>query len=141
MLENLENLTRHSPTVQTLLALPANLQTAALRQAIRTFDRLGLDGAIATKVDEATSLGGLLSAVIETNLTVCYVADGQRVPEDLKPAGRFRAGFVSQAVSLARTFSEQNLEEAASSAAKSLQNAPSSKLHAITTNERVASYG
>ena len=139
MLESLENLTRHSPTIQTLLALPANLQTAALRQAIRTFDRLGLDGAIATKVDEATSLGGLLSAVIEANLSVCYVADGQRVPEDLKPASRFRAGFVSQAVSLARTFNEHPEGFAPSTGAE--EKSPTRTLHAITTEKRLASYG
>ena len=138
MLENLERLTRHSPTIQTLLALPANLQTAALRQAIRTFDPLGLDGAIATKVDEATSLGGLLSAVIETSLAVCYVADGQRVPEDLKPASRFRAGFVSRAVSLARRFAEQSQQIQATNPG---QNRPAGELHAITTEDRVASYG
>lgn len=141
MLDNLEGLTRHSPTVQTLLALPANLQTAALRRAIHTFDRIGLDGAIATKVDEATSLGGLLSVVIETNLSVCYVTDGQRVPEDLKPASRFRAGFVSQAVSLARTFNEQSPEALSSSSGHLSGTAPPSELHAINTDERVASYG
>ncbi len=142
MIENLENMTRHSPTVQTLLALPANLQTAALDQAIRTFDRLGLDGAIATKVDEATSLGGLLSTVIASNLSVCYVADGQRVPEDLKPASRFRAGFVSQAVSLARTF---QTDRTPSSRCYPAQSAPeqsaAGKLHPINSDSRVASYG
>ena len=141
MLDSLESLTRHSPTVQTLLALPANLQTGAIRQAIRTFDRLGLDGAIATKVDEATSLGGFLSAVIEANLSVCYVADGQRVPEDLKPASRFRAGFVSQAVSLARTFNEQNPEAVSSSSGDTTGTEPARELHAISTDKRVASYG
>lgn len=145
MLDNLENLTRHSPTVQTLLALPANLQTAALRQAIQTFDRLGLDGAIATKLDEATSLGGLLTAAIESSLSICYVADGQRVPEDLKPASRFRAGFVSQAVSLAKAFNEQKSEAAASARLNRTDNAAdksaAGKLHTITTDGRIASYG
>ncbi len=141
MLRNLESLTRHSPTVQTLLALPANLQAAAIRQAIQTFDRLGLDGTIVTKVDEATSLGGLLSAVIESSLSVCYVADGQRVPEDLKPAGRFRAGFVSQAVALAKRFNEHDSQAASSVGPGATEHAPTRKLHAITTDTPVASYG
>lgn len=141
MLDHLENLTRSSPTIQTLLALPANLQSTALRQAIRTFDRLGLDGAIASKIDEATSLGGLLSAVIEANLSVCYVADGQRVPEDLKPASRFRAGFVSQAVSLARIYNESSDDLSPSAGPADPTPTPTRKLHAITTEQRVASYG
>lgn len=138
MLDNLENLTRHSPTIQTLLALPANLQTSALRQAIRTFDRLGLDGAIATKIDEATSLGGLLSSVIEAGLSFCYVADGQRVPEDLKPASRFRAGFVSQAVSLAKAFGHAAQIAATADTAR---RSSARTLHAINTDKRIASYG
>lgn len=104
MFARLEALTRPSPTIQTLLTLPANAQTECLRESIRVFDRLGLDGAIATKLDEATSLGGLLSTVIDHDLALCYVTDGQRIPEDIRPAFRYRAGFVSQAVSLARRY-------------------------------------
>ena len=96
---------------------------------------------IQASMDQATSLGGLLSTVIEANLSVCYVADGQRVPEDLKPASRFRAGFVSQAVSLAKTFSEQSVEAVSASSGNPAGTAPSSKLHALTTDKRVASYG
>ncbi len=139
MLEALTLLTRHSPTLQTLLALPANLQTEAIRQAIRTFDPLGLDGAIVTKLDEATSLGGLLSALIEADLNACYVTDGQRVPEDIKTAGRYRAGFVSQAVSLARTFSGSD-GLAKTGPAAGIER-PSGTLHTLTSEKRMASYG
>ena len=104
MFDRLQQLTELCPTIQTLLTLAANTQTESLQEAIRVFDQLGLDGAIVTRLDETTSLGGLLSAVIETGLTICYVADGQRIPEDLAIAGRYRAEFVSRAVALARQF-------------------------------------
>ena len=52
-----------------------------------------------TKVDEAVSLGGVLSALVRHKLPAAYVSDGQRVPEDLSPA---RAHvLVSRAVEIA----------------------------------------
>jgi flagellar biosynthesis protein FlhF len=42
-----------------------------------------LAGAILTKVDEAVSLGPALDALIRHRLALHYVANGQRVPEDL----------------------------------------------------------
>lgn len=99
----LQEITGPSPTIQTLLTLPANAQTGSLEEAIRVFDRMGLDGVITTKLDEATSLGGLLSLLIAENLLVCYVTDGQDIPEDIRPGAKNRADFVSQAVKLACT--------------------------------------
>ena len=52
-----------------------------------------------TKVDEAVSLGGVLSALVRHKLPAAYISDGQRVPEDLSPA---RAHvLVSRAVEIA----------------------------------------
>ncbi len=41
---------------------------------------------ILTKVDEAASLGAVISAVLRHKLRIAYVCDGQRVPEDLHAA-------------------------------------------------------
>jgi len=41
---------------------------------------------ILTKLDEAPSLGGALSALIRHRLPLDYTTDGQRVPEDLATA-------------------------------------------------------
>ena len=38
------------------------------------------------KVDESSSLGGLLDLVIKNNLPLAYVSAGQKVPEDIAPA-------------------------------------------------------
>ncbi|MEM8769459.1 MAG: flagellar biosynthesis protein FlhF, partial [Pseudomonadota bacterium] len=142
LLEALAGLTRLTPTVQTLLTLPANLQTASIREAIGAFDRLGLDGAIVTKVDEATSLGGILSELIAAELAACYVTDGQRVPEDIRPAARYRAGFVSQAVSLARSFAHSRPGHSLPELPEPTESAASEELPPLTTTERrLASYG
>jgi flagellar biosynthesis protein FlhF len=36
-----------------------------------------------TKLDEATSLGAMLSLLIEHDMPAAYYTDGQRVPEDI----------------------------------------------------------
>jgi flagellar biosynthesis protein FlhF len=40
-------------------------------------------GAIITKLDETASLGELLSVMVKKHVPLTFVADGQRVPEDL----------------------------------------------------------
>lgn len=79
-IEMLGTLDRH---LTTLLTLSANTEGAALQKAIALFAQARPDACLLTKLDEAASLGALLSAVIGADLPIAYVADGQRVPEDL----------------------------------------------------------
>ncbi len=66
--------------------LPATLQATAARQLALRYARAGVSACIATRLDEAASLGGLLSAVITAGLPLAYVTDGTRLPDDLRPA-------------------------------------------------------
>jgi flagellar biosynthesis protein FlhF len=85
--------------IHTLLVLSATLHPSVLDETIRAFSGVALEGAILTKLDEAASLGGVLSTVIKQHLPLMFVANGQRVPEDLHPA---RAqSLVQQAAELA----------------------------------------
>ena len=72
--------------IRTLLVLSATLHPSVLDETIRAFSSVALDGAILTKLDEAASLGGVLSTVINQHLPLMFTANGQRVPEDLHPA-------------------------------------------------------
>ncbi len=83
----------------TYLVLSAASQMSGALEAARAFHGARLRGCIITKVDEAISLGGLLSVVIQQKLPVAYVSDGQRVPEDLAVARAH--SLVSTAVTLA----------------------------------------
>ena len=83
----------------TYLVLSAAGQMSAALEAAQAFHGTRLRGCIITKLDEAMSLGGLLSVVIQQKLPVAYVSDGQRVPEDLAVARAHN--LVSSAVSLA----------------------------------------
>lgn len=86
--------------VQTYLALAANVQLVTLQEIAQNYRRVPLAGCLITKVDEAASLGEVISTVVQHDLPVAYVGDGQRVPEDLQPA---RANnLIARAAALAR---------------------------------------
>jgi flagellar biosynthesis protein FlhF len=86
--------------LESVLVLSANTQAAALDEVLRRFEPAHPACALLTKLDEAASLGGSLSALIRAQLPLSYVSDGQRVPEDLRPARTL--DLVSRAVALAR---------------------------------------
>ncbi len=70
----------------TLLTLSATTEAAAIARAMRLFAGFRPAAAVLTKLDEAASLGGLLSALVQADLPIACVTDGQRVPEDLQVA-------------------------------------------------------
>ena len=79
-------LLRAAGDVRTCLVLAANAQAQALDTMVRAFLPQQPQACILTKLDEAPSLGGALSALIRHRLPLDYTADGQRVPEDLTAA-------------------------------------------------------
>ncbi|GAP66752.1 flagellar biosynthetic protein FlhF [Mizugakiibacter sediminis] len=76
--------------VRNTLVLAANAQAAALDEALRAYAPFAPAGCILTKLDEAPTLGGALSALIRHRLPVDYSTDGQRVPEDIARADAHR---------------------------------------------------
>ena len=72
--------------LRSYLTLASNAHETMLDEAITTFGALPLAGCVLTKLDECPSLGAALSAVIHHRLPVACITDGQRVPEDLRPA-------------------------------------------------------
>jgi flagellar biosynthesis protein FlhF len=69
--------------VQRLLLLSAVAQGEALEDTVQRYRADGLAGCVLTKVDEALTLGAALDVVARAALPLHYVANGQRVPEDL----------------------------------------------------------
>jgi flagellar biosynthesis protein FlhF len=72
--------------IKKYLVLPAGAQYQVLHQTIQAYKNINLTGCIFSKLDECYSLGEALSVVIENDLRLSYVTDGQRVPEDIKLA-------------------------------------------------------
>ncbi len=96
------------PRVRVLLALPAPTQTGALQEIVEAFMVSRPSACILTKTDEATSLGGAISALIRSRLPLAYVANGQRVPEDLHCARPRRTWLVKSALELMSRQGELN---------------------------------
>lgn len=81
--DQLASLIDSGVSIRPLLVLSATSQRSVLEETISAFSCTTLAGAIITKVDETTSLGGVLSVLIKKHLPLAFVADGQRVPEDM----------------------------------------------------------
>jgi len=69
--------------VGRLLLLSATSRGDTLDDVVRAYGGDDLAGCILTKVDEAASLAPALDCVLRHGLLLAYVANGQRVPEDL----------------------------------------------------------
>ncbi|OOZ37239.1 flagellar biosynthesis protein FlhF [Solemya velesiana gill symbiont] len=81
--EQLSLLKAGDKQVRCLFALSATTQQSALEQAVAAFGAAAPEACILTKVDEAASLGGALSALIHSKLPLAFITDGQKVPEDV----------------------------------------------------------
>ena len=85
---------------RVLLALPAQGEGHALEEIVKAFAPLKPAACILTKVDEAASLGAVISTTLRHRLKIAYVCNGQRVPDDLHAAHEKRIWLVSAAEQL-----------------------------------------
>ncbi|MBS1170808.1 MAG: putative flagellar biosynthesis regulator FlhF [Burkholderiaceae bacterium] len=74
--------------VQRLLCLAATSTGETLNEVVRAYKGDGLAGCIMTKLDEAATIGSALDVMIRQKMMLYYVANGQRVPEDLHLANQ-----------------------------------------------------
>ncbi len=95
------NMLRHShDSIKILAVISAATQTLAMDEVIKTLNARDLDGCIASKVDESTSIGGIISILIENKLQLNYISDGQKVPEDIHRAST--TDILKQALEMVR---------------------------------------
>ena len=84
----------------SMLVLPASAQAGVIEDAVQQFAAPVSSCCALTRLDEAVSLGGTLSALVRAQLPVAYCAEGARIPEDLRPARAHQ--LIARAVELAR---------------------------------------
>ncbi|SEG58148.1 flagellar biosynthesis protein FlhF [Marinobacterium lutimaris] len=101
----LEMLESVSVRVKKLLVLSCSSQRQLLESAWQTYSALGLHGCVLSKMDESGSLGEALTLAVEKQLPVAYVADGQKIPDDIGLARRH--DLVSRAVVTAQRDTER----------------------------------
>jgi len=98
--EQLAALQLGAPDARILLALPAQGEGQALEEIVQAYAPAKPVACILTKVDEAASLGAVISTTLRHKLKIAYVCDGQRVPEDLHAAHQKRVWLVRGALDL-----------------------------------------
>ena len=69
--------------IRRLLLLNATCRGDTLDDVVRAYSGNNLEGCIFTKVDEAASLAPVLDVAVRHQHDLLYIANGQRVPEDL----------------------------------------------------------
>lgn len=85
--EQLDTLMQNSGSqIRSFLVLPSTAQRRVMNETIEHFRRIPLSGCVLTKLDESLSLGEVICVSIQNALPIAYLADGQRVPEDIKVA-------------------------------------------------------
>ena len=95
---------RARANVKKLLVLPCTSQRQVLKTVIDVYSQIQLDGCVLSKLDESASLGEAISVVVEEGLPVVYIADGQRIPDDIEPARAHN--LISRAVYTAEHYNQ-----------------------------------
>ncbi len=85
---HLQSLRSGHANIQPYLVISGTSELTLTQEVIEAFYKIPLKGAIVTKIDEAASLGPVLSGVIRHKLPVMYLCDGQDIPKDLNVATR-----------------------------------------------------
>lgn len=98
--EQLAALKLGAARARVLLALPAQGEAHALEEICRAYAGAAPVASILTKVDEAASLGAVISTTLRHKLKIAYICDGQQVPEDLHAAHQKRVWLVRAALKL-----------------------------------------
>ncbi len=87
--------------IKNFLVLSATGQMNLQDDVIRAFGKLKLQGCMLTKIDEAASLGEVISVLVQHKLAIHFVCNGQKVPDDIHQArGQL---LVKEAVKLMRS--------------------------------------
>ncbi len=87
-IEELASYLRPDLLIDKHLVLSATTRENELYEAMDRFAVLGYDHTLITKIDECSSLGVLLDLQIRNKIPFSFIANGQRVPEDIMEADK-----------------------------------------------------
>jgi len=84
--EQVATLNNANTDIKKILVMSAESSDRTLDEIITVYRKYNVHGCIVTKMDEAATLGVALDAIIRRKLVLHYVANGQKVPEDIHAA-------------------------------------------------------
>ena len=96
----LKALRQRCPALHLMLVLPSSAQSGVIDESVARLGDAIAHSCTLTRLDEAVSLGGVLSALVRSQLPLAYVCDGPAIPDDLKPARAHQ--LVARAIELGR---------------------------------------
>jgi flagellar biosynthesis protein FlhF len=89
LIEQINTLKENELTIKSYLVMSAATEYKAMNEIIDAFHLFKPQAAILTKLDEAATIGSALSSLIEHNLPLSFITNGQQVPEDMRrPSAR-----------------------------------------------------
>jgi len=80
----LPQVTRHE--LHVLMVLPALLRSRDAEHVMCSYADVRPSGAVVTKWDETSEIGGILQALLTEDVPIAYTCHGPRVPEDIREA-------------------------------------------------------
>ncbi|MEQ1528502.1 MAG: flagellar biosynthesis protein FlhF [Methylococcales bacterium] len=83
LVEQISMLRQNDLAIKSYLVMSAATEYKAMNEIIKAFQVFDPQASILTKLDEAVSIGSAVSAIIEQNLPLAFITDGQQVPEDM----------------------------------------------------------
>jgi len=81
--EQIQTLQQEDISIKTYLVMSAATQYKAITEIINAFKVFKPESSILTKLDETATQGSTLSAMIENQLPISFITNGQQVPEDI----------------------------------------------------------
>ncbi len=81
--EQIQTLQQQDIPIKTYLVMSAATQYKAMNEIMNAFKVFEPESCILTKLDETATLGPTLSAIIEHQLSLSFMTNGQQVPEDI----------------------------------------------------------
>lgn len=82
LIEQINTLQQSGLPIRSYLVMSAATEYKAMNSIIKAFSVFNPQAAILTKLDEAVMIGSSISSIIEYNLPLSFITDGQQVPED-----------------------------------------------------------
>lgn len=106
LVEQINTLQQSGQAIKTYLVMSAATEYKAMNEIIKSFQIFEPQASILTKLDETVTVGSAISSIIEYNLPLSFITDGQQVPEDMhNPCART---LVAQCVAELETDSDYN---------------------------------
>lgn len=81
--DQIQTLQQNDVPIKTYLVMSASTQQKAMNEIINVFKVFEPEACILTKLDETVALGSTLSSIIEHQLPISFMTNGQQVPEDI----------------------------------------------------------